>query len=144
MKNLLVLSLALCFAFVISTQQSSAQPHSPESLGISSQAILNFIEAVEKERPDELHSFMLLRHGQVAAQGWWAPFTQDSPHMLFSLSKSFTSTAIGIAQAEGLLNINDRVISFFPDQAPAEPSANLQAMRIRDLLSMTTGHNDDA
>ncbi|MBO9657302.1 MAG: serine hydrolase, partial [Chitinophagaceae bacterium] len=125
-------------------QKPKTASQTPESLGISSTAILNFIEAAEKERPDELHSFMLLRHGQVAAQGWWGPFGNETPHMLFSLSKSFTSTAIGIAQAEGLLNINDRVISFFPEQTPAEPSSNLQAMRIRDLLSMSTGHNDDA
>ena len=91
-----------------------------------------------------MHSFILLRHGQVAAQGWWNPFNPDSPHMLFSLSKSFTSTGIGIAQAEGLLNINDQVISFFPDETPTNPSKNLQAMRIRDLLKMNSGHNDDA
>ena len=145
MKNFILLSL--CF-FLVSVA-CKAQPHqvevsTPESLGISSQAILNFIEAAEKERKDELHSFILLRHGQVAAQGWWGPYNPDSPHMLFSLSKSFTSTAIGIAQAEGLLNINDKVISFFPDETPKEPSTKLQAMRIRDLLTMNTGHNDDA
>ena len=100
MKNFILLSL--CF-FLVSVA-CKAQPHqvevsTPESLGISSQAILNFIEAAEKERKDELHSFMLLRHGQIAAQGWWGPYNPDSPHMLFSLSKSFTSTAIGIAQA---------------------------------------------
>jgi len=116
----------------------------PESLGVSSQAVLDFIETAEKERSSDLHSFILMRHGQVAAQGWWDPYNPESPHMLFSLSKSFTSTAIGIAQAEGLLNINDPVISFFPDETPSEPSGNLQSMRIRDLLRMSTGHNEDA
>jgi CubicO group peptidase (beta-lactamase class C family) len=87
---------------------------------------------------------MLLRHGEVAAQGWWEPYNPESPHMLFSLSKSFTSTAIGIAQAEGLLSIDDPVISFFPAQTPENPSDNLKAMRIRDLLKMNTGHQEDA
>ena len=145
MKNIILLS----FSFLLVSVACKAQPQkvvvtTPESLGISSQAILGFIEAAEKERKDELHSFILLRHGQIAAQGWWNPYNPDTPHMLFSLSKSFTSTAIGIAQAEGLLNINDKVISFFPDETPKEPSKNLQAMRIRDLLTMNTGHNDDA
>ncbi len=116
---------------------------SPESLGISSQAILRFVEAVEQERPDEVHSFILLRYGQVAAQGWWNPYTPQSPHMLYSLSKSFTSTAIGIAQAEGLLSISDPVLKFFPEQSPTNPSPNLRAMRVRDLLRMTTGHQAD-
>jgi CubicO group peptidase (beta-lactamase class C family) len=144
MKNQII----LLFFFILIITGSSAQikvgTATPESLGISSQAILNFIEAVEKERKDELHSFMLIRHGQVAAQGWWNPYNPDSPHMLFSLSKSFTSTAIGLAQAEGLLSINDPVISFFPNETPKEPSQNLKAMRIRDLLKMNSGHNDDA
>ena len=138
-----IISIVLLFSFFVCEAQNQ-NPVTPESLGISSQAVLNFIEAVEKERPNDLHSFILMRHGQVAAQGWWNPFQPESPHMLFSLSKSFTSTAIGIAQAEGLLNINDKVLSFFPDQAPGSPSNNMQAMRIRDLLTMTTGHNEDA
>ena len=116
----------------------------PESLGVSSQAILDFIEAVESSQKDDLHSFMLLRHGKIAAQGWWNPYNPDSPHVLFSLSKSFTSTAIGIAQSEGLLSINDKVISFFPGDVPENPSQNLQSMRISDLLRMNTGHNEDA
>lgn len=126
------------------SDQETAQPVTPESLGISSEAILDFIESAEKERTDEMHSFILMRHGKVAAQGWWAPYNPESPHMLYSLSKSFTSTAIGLAQAEGFLNIDDLVISFFPDETPENPSDNLQAMRIRDLLKMNSGHNDDA
>jgi CubicO group peptidase (beta-lactamase class C family) len=116
----------------------------PEREGISSGAILGFVEAVEKEQPEVMHSFILRRHGRILAQGWWDPYRPEYPHMLYSLSKSFTSTAIGIAQDEGLLSINDPVISFFPGKVPAEPSTNLQAMRIRDLLRMNTGHQQDA
>ena len=123
--------------------ETKESKNTPESLGISSQAILNFIEAAETERKDELHSFILLRHGKVAAQGWWAPHDSTTSHMLYSLSKSFTSTAIGLAQAEGLLSIYDPVISFFPDLAPEKPSGNLQNMRIKDLLRMSSGHVDD-
>lgn len=145
MKKILTLSL-LAFLLIIgcSAPKSNDEVATPESLGISSQAILNFIDAAEKERKGDIHSFVLLRHGKVAAQGWWSPYNADSPHMLFSLSKSFTSTAIGMAQADSLLNINDKVISFFPDETPKEPSDNLKAMRIRDLLTMNTGHNEDA
>ena len=86
---------------------------------------------------------MLRRFGKVVAQGWWAPYDADSPHMLYSLSKSFTSTAIGMAIDEGLISLDDPVISFFPDDAPAEPGENLMAMRIRDLLRMNTGHQQE-
>jgi len=114
----------------------------PEAQGIASSAILGFVEAAEREI-HELHSFMLLRHGQVVAEGWWAPYAPELPHMLFSLSKSFTSTAIGLAVAEGRLSIDDAVLSFFPDDAPAEIGEHLAAMRVRHLLSMSTGHAVD-
>jgi CubicO group peptidase (beta-lactamase class C family) len=114
----------------------------PEAQGIASSAILDFVEAAEQHIHD-LHSLMLVRHGQVVAEGWWAPYEPDDMHILFSLSKSFTSTAIGLAVAEGRLSIDDPVLSFFPDDAPAEISENLAAMRVRHLLSMSTGHAED-
>jgi CubicO group peptidase (beta-lactamase class C family) len=118
-------------------------PHSaPEAQGISSRAILAFVDAVDAGI-HELHSFMLLRHGTVIAEGWWAPYAPQRPHMLFSLSKSFTSTAIGRLAAEGRLSLDDRVVSFFPEDAPAAPGANLAKMRVRDLLAMATGHIED-
>jgi len=112
----------------------------PEAEGISSHAIMDFVDALEREQTDAIHSIMLRRHGKIVAEAWWAPFHPDSPHMLYSLSKSFTSTAIRMAQDEGLLSINDPVISFFPEEAPDDPSDHLKAMRIRDLLRMNSGH----
>lgn len=114
----------------------------PESQGVASAAILRFIEAAERD-VHELHSFMLLRHGNVIAEGWWSPYRREDPHMLFSLSKSFTSTAVGLAVAEGRFSVDDPVVSFFPDEAPAVPGANLAAMRVRHLLAMCTGHDTD-
>jgi CubicO group peptidase (beta-lactamase class C family) len=90
-----------------------------------------------------MHSFMLVRHGQVVAEAWWAPEAADKPHVLWSLSKSFTSTAVGLAVADGKLSIDDRVIDFFPDETPDGPSNNLKSMRVRDLLTMSTGHQDE-
>ncbi len=114
----------------------------PEEQGIASSAIHEFVAAAEQQI-NELHSFMLLHHGAVVAEGWWSPYAPARPHMLFSLSKSFTSTAIGLAVAEGRLSVADRVLSFFPDDAPAHVSRNLDAMQVRHLLSMSTGHAED-
>jgi CubicO group peptidase (beta-lactamase class C family) len=114
----------------------------PEAQGISSSAILGFVEEAE-QKLDALHSIMIVRHGQVVAEGWWGPYAADEPHMLFSLSKSFTSTAVGLAIADGKLRVDDPVLGFFPDEAPAQPSANLKAMRVRDLLTMATGHHEE-
>jgi CubicO group peptidase (beta-lactamase class C family) len=115
---------------------------SPESQGVSSAAILAFLDEADAA-VENLHSFMLLRRGAVLAEGWWSPYTPEHPHLLFSISKSFASTAVGLAVAEGYLSVDDPVISFFPDDVPARVSPNLAAMRVRHLLSMVTGHPKD-
>jgi CubicO group peptidase (beta-lactamase class C family) len=139
-----VLLLCLVLAPVSRAQKSASLPRSsPEQQGIASADLLAFIEAADKEI-DTMNSFVLVRHGHVVAEGWWAPYDRDTPHMLYSLSKSFTSTAVGFALAEGKLHLDDQVIKFFPDEAPAEPSDNLRAMRVRDLLRMNTGNQLEA
>ena len=114
----------------------------PEAQGVSSTAVLEFIQAAE-EKINALHSFVLVRRGHVIAEGWWAPYAPELPHQMFSLSKSFTSTAVGIAIGEGKFTVDDPVLKFFPDDAPASPSASLRAMRVRDLLTMATGHHNE-
>src|SRR5688572_13701551 len=112
---------------MLTTVKNDLQRATPESQGVASAAILQFVEAVESQI-EEFHSFMLLRHGKVIAEGWWSPYGHDIPHMLFSLSKSFTSTAVGLAIAEGHFSLDDLVTTFFPDETPAEPNEHLSAM----------------
>jgi CubicO group peptidase (beta-lactamase class C family) len=122
---------------------ASALPRcAPEAEGIQSAAIHAFVDAVERD-VRYLHSVMILRRGHVVAEGWWEPYGPTYRHVLFSLSKSFTSTAVGLLAAEGRLSIDDPVLSFFPDEAPAEADALLRALRVRHLLTMTTGHAGD-
>ena len=140
----LLLALALAGAARLRAQNAPALPRStPEQQGISSSAIFAFVQAADTS-VDAMHSFMLVRHGHVVAEGWWAPYDAKTPHMFYSLSKSFTSTAVGLAIAEGKLSLDDEVLKFFPEDAPAEPSANLRAMRVRDLLRMSAGHQTEA
>jgi CubicO group peptidase (beta-lactamase class C family) len=131
---------AFLLALLAASALAAPLPRStPEAQGVASTAIRAYVEAADK-KVDTMHSFMLVRHGKVIAEGWWAPESAEKPHVLHSLSKSFTSTAVGLAVAEGKLSIDDPVLKFFPDDAPAEPSENLRAMRVRDVLSMAGGH----
>ena len=110
----------------------------PESQGVASAAIQRFVDAAQAQI-HELHSFMLLRHGAVIAEGWWAPYRPEKPHVLMSVSKSFTAAAVGVAIADGLFGLDDPVASFFP-----EFDDTTRGMRIRHLLTMSTGHAEDA
>lgn len=114
----------------------------PEAQGVASAGILDFLKAIEKEKM-ELHSFMMLRRGQVIAEGWWQPYGPELVHTMYSMSKSFTSTAIGFAVGEGKLSVEDKVISFFPADLPEKISEHLAAMRIKDLLTMSTGNEKE-
>lgn len=129
-----VLSLAMTAAAAESLPRAA-----PEETGVSSAGVLDFVETVDRD-VESLHSVMIVRHGKVIAEGWWTPYQPQSPHMLFSLSKSFTSTGVGLAVSEGKLSVHDPVLKFFPEYAPENPSDNLKAMRVSDLLRMATGH----
>src|SRR5688572_12408138 len=95
----------------------------PEQQGVSSSGLNSFLDQVAKSKI-EFHSIMVVRHGHVVAEGWWTPYKPSLRHTLYSLSKSFTSTAVGLAVKEGLLDIEDSVISFFPSYVPNGANAN--------------------
>src|ERR1041384_4015338 len=144
-RHLLPTALTVSALLVANVRTSAAAkplPRStPEAQGVSSQSVFDFVEAVDKI--NTLHSFMIVRHGSVIAEGWWKPEAADKPHVLNSVTKSFTSTAVGLAIQEGKLNLDDAVLKFFPEDAPTEQSENLKAMRVRDLLSMSCGHDTE-
>ena len=145
-KGPLALLFLVVFAVVApaQSQRTVSLPRStPEQQGVASAEVLAFVDAADKNI-DTMNSFMLVRHGHVVAEGWWSPYDRDTPHTLYSLSKSFTSTAIGLAISEGKLSLDDDVLKFFPEDAPANPSINLRAMRVRDLLRMSAGNQLEA
>lgn len=145
MKKVL-LSFLLILSFLnlkVNAQPVTALPHStPEAEGVSATAISAFLDSVAVSK-HEFHSFMLLRHGKVIAEGWWNPYRKDLRHTLYSLSKSFTATAVGFAQAEGELSLTDQVVSFFPDEIPDTASAYLKQLTVKDLLTMSVGQEPD-
>ena len=114
----------------------------PEAHGVDPRAILSFLDEVAGLGL-ELHGFMLARSGHVLAEGWWWPYRGDRRHMLHSATKSFTVSGVGIAIAEGRFGLDDKVVSFFPDELPERVSDNLAAMTVRDLLTMQTGHKEE-
>lgn len=122
---------------------AKALPRStPAAENVNPKNIASYLEAVKASGQD-LHSLMILRNGKVVAEHYFGDNAANKPHVLHSVSKTFTSTAIGFAVQEGKLKVSDKVISFFPDKLPSEVSENLKNMEIRHLLTMTTGHDTD-
>lgn len=115
---------------------------SPESEGVSSKGILEFIDAVTASK-NELHGIVILRHGKIVAEAYANPYSKNLRHTMYSASKSFTSSAIGFAVAEKKLSVNDKIVSFFPDDLPATVSPMLASLTIKDLLTMSVGHEKE-
>jgi len=120
----------------------SAAP-SPESLGIPSSAVLRFLERIDRQRTC-MHGFLLLRNGQIAAEGYWAPYSENSMHRMYSVSKSIVSLAIGLMIDEGKIHLDDRVAQFFEDKVPENLHPYLAQTTIRDLLMMATPHSENS
>jgi CubicO group peptidase (beta-lactamase class C family)/predicted glycoside hydrolase/deacetylase ChbG (UPF0249 family) len=122
---------------------TKALPRStPEKEGVNSKGIESYFEAVKKSGQD-IHSLMILRHGKVVAEHWLGNNSAEKIHILNSVSKTFTATAIGFAVAEKRLKVTDKVVSFFPNDLPSEVSPYLAELEILHLLTMSVGHNTD-
>lgn len=134
---ILLLSLNITAQNITSLDRSS-----PEKEGVSSAGILDFLNAANASK-HEFHSFMFLRHGKVIAEGWWNPYKANLKHTMYSCSKSFTATAVGFAVTENKLRLDDKVISFFPNELPDTVSDNLKALTVKDVLSMSDGQEPD-
>lgn len=114
----------------------------PESVGVDSAAIAEF-EAEIREKNFRHQGYIIYKDGKIAASSVGAPYRFTDKRHVYSVSKTFTGTAIGIAVDEGLLTVEDSVISFFPDMLPENISENLKKMKIKHLLSMNTGQEYD-
>ena len=139
---LLILAWIVFQIYSCAPERKDLPVSTPEAEGVSSEAILQFIHAAENSQ-NELHSFVLLRHGKVIAEGWWSPYRWDLRHTLYSASKSFTSTAVGFAVQEKRISLSDKVISFFPEFVPDTVSPWLQELTIENLLTMSAGQDPE-
>lgn len=115
----------------------------PAAAGVSSRALTALLDRLEAA-PVECHSLMVVRRGHVVAEGWWAPYSTERPHLLYSLTKTFTAVAVGLAVEDGLLTLDDRVVDVLPDHVPTDASDQARRLTVHHLLTMTTGHRDDS
>ena len=131
----------LCFQLSVAGAGSASLPRSvPEQEGVDSKGISAFLQVAETNR-HEFHSLMVVRHGKVVAEGWWNPYGADLKHTMYSVSKSFTSTAVGFAVSEKKLKVDDKVISFFPEYRST--NAYVADLTVKDLLTMSVGQEPD-
>jgi CubicO group peptidase (beta-lactamase class C family)/predicted glycoside hydrolase/deacetylase ChbG (UPF0249 family) len=109
---------------------------------VGAKGLGDYLEAVKKSGQD-IHSLMIVRNGKVVAERWFADHDAGKPHVMFSVSKTYTATAVGFAVSEGKLKVTDKVMRFFSDKMPEAVNDNLKALEVRHLLMMSSGHDTE-
>ena len=142
MKQIRLLLLAL-LPLLASAQIGDLPRSTPAAEGVSTQAVVRFIDSLMAVPRTHVHHVMVLRHGRVVAEVHPAPFRAEDSHTLYSCSKTFVALAVGKAIDENRLRLTDRVAAFFPERLPDSIGANLAAMTVRDLLVMASGITPD-
>ena len=134
-----LMALTACKSNVKQTAEIIDLPRveTPDSVA---KAMEGFFQSAADDSMD-IHSVMIVKDGNVIYSHWQSEGVDSVPHVLHSVSKTFTATAVGLAIADGKMALTDKVINYFPDKLPAEVSDNLKAMTVRDLLTMSCGHD---
>lgn len=134
-----LMALTACKSNVKQTAEIIDLPRveTPDSVA---KAMEGFFQSAADDSMD-IHSVMIVKDGNVIYSHWQSEGVDSVPHVLHSVSKTFTATAVGLAIADGMMALTDKVIDYFPDKLPAEVSDNLKAMTVRDLLTMSCGHD---
>lgn len=115
----------------------------PEDLDVSSEAIRQTIRDIRETHGLSLHSFLMLRRGVLLWEEYFRDGEAERLHVLHSVSKSFASTAVGIAQAQGLLSLDDRLYDYFPEHAALCDSEYKNAITLRHMLMMGSGFENN-
>ena len=111
----------------------------PEEQGMDSGRLSEMLAEIEQKKLD-FHSLLIIRHGAIVSETYYGTYHADTPHVLYSVTKSFIATLIGIAIDQGLIDSVDHlVLDFFPDIAITDPDPLRETMKLEHLLTMTTG-----
>lgn len=114
----------------------------PEEVGISSENILKFIKVLENNGIP-MHSLLMIRYGKLITETYYAPYKEETLHRMFSVTKSFTSIAIGLLAEEGKLSLEDKIIDHFSEMLPESGvHPYIAEMTIKDMLKMATAHEN--
>lgn len=122
----------------MSTTKAILRAKSPQSAGVSAKVVNEFFKNAEEKGLD-YHSLMVIRNGKVAVEWYNEPFDKNTTHSMYSVSKSFTATAVGFAVSEGLISLDDKLLDFFPEYAPENPDGRFEKLTVHNLLRMSSG-----
>lgn len=113
------------------------QTSSPEAQGMNSAALAKLVEFGASQNMDSL---LIVRHGKIVLDAYYAPYSADMPHVVNSVTKAIVGTLASIAMKDGLLQGTDQpMLSFFSDRSVANLDDRKRAITLQSLFDMTSG-----
>jgi CubicO group peptidase (beta-lactamase class C family) len=113
---------------------------SPSTLGWCADSINNLYAFLDAKNTK---GFIVLKDGKLVLEKYFGSFTKDSVWYWASAGKSLTSALVGIAQEQNLLDINNPVATYCGTAWTTAPAAKEQLITVKNLLSMTSGLQDN-
>ncbi len=111
----------------------------PEEQGMNSTILDEMMQFIE-DSDAPIHGLVVTRNAYIVEEGYWSYYTENIAHHLFSCTKSFTGTLVGIAIKEGFIdNVSQKVLDFFPEMTIENMDARKESMTLEHALTMTTG-----
>ena len=136
-----ILTAAIAIMAVSCSQGDGSLPRGKASAELDN-ALEQYLSAKDSAQQD-IHSIMIVQDGKVREEKWMSEGAPDKPHIMMSCSKTFTSLAVGFAIDEGLFSLDDKIVSFFPEDCPDSLGPYLGDVTVENLLTMSCGHHDD-
>ncbi|MCR4588840.1 MAG: beta-lactamase family protein, partial [Lachnospiraceae bacterium] len=111
----------------------------PEEAGVPSQSILAAVKRLEKDQIP-MHSLLIMRHDKLIFERYYAPYTGDTLHRMFSITKTMTAIAIALLAEEGRIDLDESICTYFPEYVNEKTHPWIRATTIRNMLQMRTCH----
>ena len=112
---------------------------SPETQGMDPQKLARLLLAVRQQELN-LHSLLIIRNGSIVSETYFPPYTAETNHEVYSVTKSVVATLIGIAIDKRFIDrVKEPVADFFGGVTFQHPDAGKDAMTLEDLLTMRSG-----
>ena len=106
-----------------------------EQAGVKSENIEKYLEILEEERL-ATHNIIMAKGNSIFFEKYWQPFHKDFLHRMYSVSKSFVAIAIGFLEQDGLIDLDDRIVKYFPEESKNQTDENMLSQTIRHMLMM--------
>lgn len=109
----------------------------PENVGVLSENITKYITELERKRLST-HDIIIARGNEIFYEAYWKPFDRNFKHRMYSVSKSVVALAVGFLEQDGKINLDDKIIKYFPDELENQTDENMKNQTIRNMLMMCT------